>query len=200
MDTIILKLIVIGDSGVGKTSIADYYVNNNLINVHNGNTPTIGIELFSKNIVHQHKFYNLHIWDTAGQERFKAIAKSYYRDAYGALICFSIEKRYTFDNIRDYLYDLLELSHNHVQIVLVGTFSDIEYRQVSKKEITDLANKLGLEYYEVSAKTGKNIKKCFNELIDKVHLSINLGHYEYKTVNDKKIMIKNNIDNSLSCC
>jgi len=154
--------VIIGDSNIGKTSMANYYVNNKKAD-EKINETTIGVEFFPYNIIYNNTKLKLNIWDTAGQERYKSIAKCYYRYPHGAFVCFSITKRKTFLNLYSYINDLKELNNKDANIILVGTFSDKqEERTVTKEDIMEFAEKNNLIYIEVSSKTGENIDKCFS--------------------------------------
>ena len=103
---IITKCIVIGNSGVGKTSLSNCYTTGK--NADGNHIPTIGIEFYTKKLIKNGKNINLHIWDTAGQERFRSIARSYFRDAHGAVICFSIANKKSFEKANCSKFKLLK--------------------------------------------------------------------------------------------
>ncbi len=200
---IITKCVVVGESGVGKSSISQCYVSGKLAGEEHD--PTIGIEFLCKNVVHSGKNLRIHIWDTAGQERFRSIAQNYFRDAVGALVCFSIINRKSFDNLKRYLDDLDEYSHPRVQKILVGTFSDYaDQRNVSREEAQELADKLGMEYYEVSAKSGDQVNECFEKLIKKICRGYDIGLIEYEEKEIVKVeestMLTGYLSSVPSCC
>jgi len=118
-----IKYVIAGWYGVGKTSIAEYYVNNKKAN--SKHKITIGVEFFQKEIEHQDKKFIMQIWDTAGQEKFKSVAKQYFRGPKGAFICFDITKRDSFEKLEYYLFQLLSINENNVHVILVGTFLDM---------------------------------------------------------------------------
>ena len=197
-DMIIIKCIVIGESGIGKSSISDFYVNDR--RATGKHCPTIGIEFFAKKLEYEGRNLNLHIWDTAGQERFKSIVRNYYRDAYGALICFSITEKETFESLSNFIEDLKTLSHEHIKTILVGTFSDLEHkREVSREDAEKLADELGIEYFEVSAKTGKNVDKCFETLVKKIHDGIESKQFNFE-IYDTNIILDDDSPNMFPCC
>ena len=159
----VVKYVVVGFCGVGKTSMLECYVNN--VNAYYEHKITIGIEYYQKKIMHQNKILHIHMWDTAGQERYNSVVRQYYRDPHGAFLCFSITNRSSFKRLENYLYELKAVNENNVHIILVGTFSDMEKsRTVKKKDIMKFAEKHGLQYIEVSSKIRKNIDKCFNTM------------------------------------
>lgn len=163
----IIKYVIIGWCGIGKTSMAEYYINNKEVN--NERIVTIGIEFYSKNIICKNHNLSLQIWDTAGQEKYRSVVKYYYRDSYGAFLCFSITNRYSFDLLKYYIDELNLVNENNVTIILVGTFEDMSKKRiVSYDEAINFAEKYGLDYIEVSSKTGKNIEYCFNKMNEKM--------------------------------
>lgn len=195
----IVKLIVIGDSGVGKSSLSEYYILNKKANQKH--TPTIGVEFYTKFLTIKDKKFKLQVWDTAGQEKFKAVTKAYFRDAFGALICFPISNRKSFLNLRYHINDLTECGRDNVVKILVGTCCDLKNkREVSVDEAQEYANKLDVQYIETSAVTGYNINKCFDIVLDKIDKQI-----EKKIINP--VIIKQNsglppviINHSGYCC
>ncbi len=117
----VFKYIVVGDSGIGKSSITLRYVEDSF---EDHSMPTIGIEFFIKHVEHDGDKIKLNIWDTAGQEKYRSITRSYYRLAIGCLLCFSLIDRTSFNNLKDHLRDLKQGCQENVQFVLVGTFLD----------------------------------------------------------------------------
>lgn len=166
----IFKYIVVGDSGIGKSSITLRYVEDSF---EGHSMPTIGIEFFVKHVEHDGNKIRLNIWDTAGQEKYRSITRSYYKLAIGCVLCFSLINRTTFNNLKDHLRDLREGCQENIQIVLVGTFldkADEHLRQVSREEAEQFASENDILYYEeVSAKTGENVNKVFDVLTELVY-------------------------------
>lgn len=170
----VVKYIVVGHGGVGKSSLTQYYVNSTLAS--DVNTSTIGVEFYTKKVDINGTTLKLHIWDTAGQERFRSIVRGYYRDAIGCFICFSVANKETFDNLDRFFTDVTEYCKPHISVVLVGTFSDIinSKREVTREMAEELATKYNIDYYEVSSKTGSGITDCFNALTEKVYSKIEI--------------------------
>ena len=176
----IFKYIVVGDSGIGKSSSTLRYVENSF---EDHSMPTIGIEFFIKHVEYDGKKIRLNIWDTAGQEKYRSITRSYYKLAIGCVLCFSLINRTTFNNLKDHLRDLRKSCQENIQIVLVGTFLDKasgrlasnkwsvgSLRQVSRIEAEQFASENDILYYEeVSAKTGENVNKVFDVLTELVY-------------------------------
>lgn len=162
----LFKIIVIGDSGIGKSSIlfrfADDIYNDNYIS-------TIGVDFKIKTIYINGKMIKLQIWDTAGQERFRTITTSYYRGAHIIFLCYDITDRQTFLNLDMWNNEIKKFSNPNVKVVLCGTKMDlIYYRQVSREEGHSYADKYGYEFYETSAKNNKNIDELFEKTSERL--------------------------------
>ena len=161
----IIKLLTLGETEVGKTSIVLRYSDDKF---HESKIATIGIDFKIKMIKKGNEKIKVSIYDTAGQERFKNIVKHYYKGANGVLLIFDITKRDTFKKLDYWLTDLQENSDNldYLFIYLIGNKIDLEAeRKVSTEEANKFAQENNLSYIEVSAKTGFNIKKLFDETI-----------------------------------
>ena len=153
-----LKCIIIGDSGVGKSSITKRLVENSFSETTQS---TVGVEYDFTNITVNGKSENLYIWDTAGQEKFRSIARAYYRNASCALLVFDMTNKETFNNINTWLSDVNSLCEN-VSIILVGNKSDLASdRAVSTEEAQSFADLNKIPYIETSAKDGTNISEAF---------------------------------------
>jgi small GTP-binding protein len=195
----ICKIIIIGNSGVGKSSLCENYITNTFNNTEYN--PTIGLEFYSKIITVDNKIIHLQIWDTAGQERFRCITTQYYRDANGIIICFSLDDPKSFQELEIHMKDLQYHTHkesheNTIKKILVGTFSDIDTYKISNEEINLFANEYNLKYYNVSSKTGENVFNSFNELIQ------NINNDNLKIYNQTNISNNNNNNNNdfFYCC
>eukprot|EP01119_Soliformovum_irregulare_P021014 TRINITY_DN68_c0_g1_i1.p1 TRINITY_DN68_c0_g1~~TRINITY_DN68_c0_g1_i1.p1 ORF type:complete len:225 (-),score=72.53 TRINITY_DN68_c0_g1_i1:80-754(-) len=162
------KVVVIGDSGVGKTNIISRFTDNEF-NVEN--KATIGVEFGHAEIEFgQDKKAKVQIWDTAGQERFRAVTRGYYRGAVGALLVFDITKGTTFKNIEKWLQELREYADGDIVIMLVGNKSDLRAnREVATDEAKRFGEKNTLLYIETSALDGENIKEAFQQTIEEIY-------------------------------
>ncbi len=117
------KVIIIGDTAVGKTSICKRYVNNEFSFEC---TPTIGCDNFEKTIEISGKQIKLSIWDTAGQERFRGLASSYYKRAFCVIIVFGLDNQQSFNKLGYWKEEIDNFSESNVLVVVVGNKSDIE--------------------------------------------------------------------------
>lgn len=159
------KLLLIGDAGVGKTSIITRFIDQNFCPAH---MPTfgIGIDFRNKTVEIDGKTIKLQIWDTPGPERFRTISSSYYRATLGFLIVFDLNSKRSFDNIRSWHSECEKRRGGSSQAILVGSKSDKSgERQVSYQEGMLLAEELALNYIEVSALSGHNIGNLFGIIL-----------------------------------
>lgn len=178
----IYKSIIIGDSGVGKSSIQNVFVSKKFNHCHE---LTIGVDFGSKDMVLKDgSQIKLHLWDTAGQEAFKSISRSYYRGAHGALVVFDLNKHSTFLNAKQWIHELKEINPSSV-ILLVGNKSDLVSR-VNFDEIQTFIDDCECAYYSCSAKQYKNIDKIFDILVEKVYKNVGNNDYNFKHVEISK--------------
>tara|TARA_B100001093_G_scaffold319768_1_gene305051 strand:- start:908 stop:1549 length:642 start_codon:yes stop_codon:yes gene_type:complete len=166
----IFKIIVIGDSSTGKTSLMRKYIDNKFEVIHD---LTIGVEFRTKIEKIEYKgkeiIVKFHIWDTAGQESFRSIIKSYYRGVAGAIILFDVTDPLTFHNIPSWIKELKFNSDNSkLPIVLVGNKTDLYNRKISKKEAEKLAEEYKIPYLENSCKSYTSTSAIFDNLIRQI--------------------------------
>ncbi len=163
----IFKIIIIGDSGVGKTSILTRYADDAFTESF---ISTIGVDFRFKTIPIENKYTNLietiklQIWDTAGQERFKNITSAYYRNADGLVIVYDITDKKTFSNITNWLGEARSYMENTIPIIIIGNKSDREDRQVSYEELEEFSKKYNFLYLETSAREEHNIELIFMKM------------------------------------
>ena len=156
------KIILIGDSNVGKTAIINRFINNIFSKDHHC---TIGVEFFVKSVIVGEDKVDLQIWDTCGQERYKTITKQYYREINGYILIFDLSNKNSFSNIKHWLNDISEYGQNINCKIIVGNKNDLsEERQVGQEEIDNFILENNIEYIELSAKSGYNIEKCFENI------------------------------------
>ena len=163
----LFKMILIGDSSVGKSNILLKYLKGEF---NPNSRATVGVEFGTKNITLNGKRVKIQIWDTAGQERYKSITSAYYKGAKGALIVYDISRRATFDNIDKWITDLKTNGDQNIAIILIGNKSDLEdKREVSKDEGVQKSEECKIAFLETSALNGENVNKAFDELIDQIY-------------------------------
>merc|ERR1712062_80194 len=161
------KLLLIGDSSVGKSCILDRFSEDKFLN--GPMIPTIGIDFKIKTIPVKDKRIKLQIWDTAGQERFHSITKSYYRGALGIMLVYDITNANSSDNVAKWLKRISDNADENVQKIIIGNKCDLEdKRMVAKEKGEEIANENGICFMETSAKTNKNIEKAFIQLAEAI--------------------------------
>eukprot|EP00759_Apiculatamorpha_spiralis_P058067 PhF_6_TR8984/c0_g1_i1/m.14111/K07881/RAB14; Ras-related protein Rab-14 len=155
----IFKYIIIGDMGVGKSCLLHQFTDHKFLA---DNPHTIGVEFGTRVIEVGGECIKLQIWDTAGQDRFRAVTRSYYRGAAGALIVYDITRRSSYTHVTTWLADCRELTGPNTVIILVGNKNDSEQtREVSFEEAQRFAHENHILFLECSAKTGKNVEDVF---------------------------------------
>ncbi|KAK7318444.1 hypothetical protein RJT34_03146 [Clitoria ternatea] len=163
----LFKLLMIGDSGVGKSSLLLSFTSDDFEDL----APTIGVDFKVKYVIIGGKKLKLAIWDTAGQERFRTLTSSYYCGAQGIIMIYDVTRRETFTNLSEIWAKEIELYSTNPECIkmLVGNKVDKEGdRVVTKKEGIDLARECGCLFTECSAKTRVNVQQCFEELVLKI--------------------------------
>ena len=160
---ITLKILLIGDSYVGKTSLLLQYIDRECPENH---MATIGVEFKDKIVQINKKNVKLQVWDTSGQERYRSITKNFYRNADGVMFICDVTKENTFENIKNWLIDSEQNSNNsNFKKILVGNKIDLQKeRVIDKEKLENFANKKGMNFYEASAKEGTNVDLIFTEL------------------------------------
>ena len=162
----IFKILVIGDSGVGKSNLLLRYVKNEFASDMRS---TVGVEFGTKMLKIDNYDVKAQIWDTAGQERYRAITSAYYKGAKGVLIVYDITKKNTFENVDKWLNDFKMKCDEDAAIIIVGNKSDlINEREVSIEEATLKAQVNHLAFFETSAKENENVHSAFISLITQV--------------------------------
>jgi len=157
-----IKLLMIGDSGVGKTCLLLRYANDSFSPTF---ITTIGIDFKIKNIEIDDKRVKLQIWDTAGQERFRTITTSYFRGAQGIVLVYDVTDRRSFESIRNWISQIQQHADVHVNKILVGNKCDmLDEKVVSTEEGSKLAKEFGMEFWETSAKNDVNVEQSFHSI------------------------------------
>ena len=160
------KILLLGDSSVGKTCFFMRYIENTFQEIH---MSTIGLESKIKTVdLDDGRTVKIQLWDTAGQERFHTITKNYYKTAHAIILIFDVTEKATYQNVKNWVEQIREEVSSKVVTVLVGNkIDDVENRKINKEEGEEMAKECGISYFECSAKTGENIDPIFNDLIKK---------------------------------
>lgn len=167
----VFKVVVIGDSAVGKTQILSRFAKNEF---YFDSKSTIGVEFQTRTVTIKSKVVKAQIWDTAGQERYRAVTSAYYRGALGAMVVYDITKRTTFDHVAKWVEELRAHADNSIVIMLVGNKADLmeELRAVSTEDALEFAENQGLFFFETSALSGENVECAFFKLLEEMHTVI----------------------------
>ena len=201
-----IKLLIVGDSNVGKTSLLLQYTENYFPLQH---AATIGIESKIKKFKYKDYFISLQIWDTAGQERFHSITNSFFRNADGILFVYDITNNKSFEGIKVWIKEAEEIGDCFKRILIGNKLDMNDNRNVNKEDIEQFCLENNINYFETSAKNNINIKEVFNKMIellleDKSHEDI-IREFGIKksslSVASKKTIIRNkNKDKKVKCC
>lgn len=166
---VLYKVVLVGDSGVGKTHLMSRYLFGTLPKRPQS---TIAVEFASRDLrLPSGDVIKAQIWDTAGQERFRAITKLHYRGASGSLLVYDLTNRESFRSVQRWLEDLREHLSPNAVILLVGNKLDLERseRQVQRCEAEEFAEKAGLLFAEMSAVTMTGVQDAFERLFFEIH-------------------------------
>jgi Ras-related protein Rab-1A len=193
------KILIIGDSNVGKTSILLQYTSDFFQELH---IATIGVEFKLKEITLDNVVYKLNIWDTAGQERFRAITKSFFKAADGIVFVYDVTDKNTFNNMKNWVKDA-ESKTNNFKSVIVGNKIDLkDLRTVTIEEGQNFASKKKCPFFESSAKERINIDEIFITMLKEI-LKDQKGIIEtFKIEEEKNINLNksNSHNKKKNCC
>ncbi|XP_044847267.1 ras-related protein Rab-25 [Mauremys mutica] len=159
----VFKVVLIGESGVGKTNLLSRFTRNEFN--HDSRT-TIGVEFSTRTIMVGNAMVKAQIWDTAGLERYRAITSAYYRGAVGALLVFDIAKHQTYDVVERWLKELYDHAEATIIVMLVGNKTDLaQAREVPTEEAKMFAENNGLLFIETSALDSTNVEQAFETIL-----------------------------------
>ncbi|KAM1406177.1 hypothetical protein ACFXTH_000874 [Malus domestica] len=163
----VFKVVVIGDSAVGKTQILSRFTKNEFCF---DSKSTIGVEFQTRTLTIQGKLIKAQIWDTAGQERYRAVTSAYYRGALGAMLVYDITKRQTFDHVARWVEELRAHSDSSIVIMLIGNKADLgDQRAVPTEDAVEFAEEQGLFFSETSAFSGDNVDSAFFRVLEEIY-------------------------------
>jgi len=162
----LFKLLIIGDSGVGKSSILLCFCDNEF---NEKQASTIGVDFKTKFMQVRGKKLKLALWDTAGQERFRTLTSSYYRGAQGVILCYDCSQKTSFEHVKFWQEEVRKYSTNQDAILmLVANKVDLPDQQVTRAEGEEFAFANSMMFIETSAKTRQGVKQAFEEVVFKV--------------------------------
>jgi len=191
--TATFKLLLIGDSGTGKSSLLLRFTDDSF-STDDEIGATIGVDFRVKLFKSEGTTYKLNIWDTAGQERFRTLTSAYYRGAQGVILVYDVSKRETFEHLELWFNELDTYctNKNVVKMIIGNKVDKEEGRMVSRKEGMEFARKLGTLFVESSAKTRVGVDQAFEELVHKV---IETPELWKKTSSQSNIQVNANTEN-----
>ena len=199
-DIISFKLLLLGDSTVGKTAFILRFCDDKF---DEDSLTTIGLDQKNKFVKRGDKRIELHIWDTAGQERFRAIAKNLYKGADGIILMYDISNNNSFQNIKRWITSIKEsVDITKIALIIVGNKCDLptEERVVDEDSRQNLENQCNIKIFEASAKDNINVNESFIALIDKM-LGLGLGKKRTNEFDDDGQKLKNSDgENRNNCC
>ncbi|XP_057462175.1 LOW QUALITY PROTEIN: ras-related protein RABA1c-like [Actinidia eriantha] len=163
----LFKLVLIGDSGVGKSNLLSRFTRNEF---SLESKSTIGVEFATKSLNVDGKVIKAQIWDTAGQERYRAITSAYYRGAVGALLVYDVTRHSTFENVERWLKELRDHTDPNIVVMLIGNKSDLRHLvAVSTEDGKSFAERESLFFMETSALEATNVDNAFSEILTQIY-------------------------------
>ena len=158
----LVKILLIGESGVGKTCILQRFCKGDFLVNH---LTTIAIDFKMKVIEVDKTKLKMQIWDTAGQERFDTLTASFFKSAQGIMICYSITDENSFQSVQKWIKQIQNLAPRDVKVMMLGNKADLEKDRLVDKELgVELAKTFNIDFLEVSAFTNENIELAFHKL------------------------------------
>jgi len=192
------KLLVVGESGVGKTCLLLRFVDNEFSEFH---MATVGVDFKIKTITIDDRPVKLQIWDTAGQERFRTLTESYYRNSHGVILVYDVTNHESFDKIRSWAAQIEEYGDQNLCKLLVGNKTDKEnQRAVTTQEGLSLAKSLGIEFLETSAKDTSNVEEAFTKLATSILHSFQSGSLSVPSAGSVNIGGQSSGAREKKCC
>ncbi|KAH0916380.1 hypothetical protein HID58_030826, partial [Brassica napus] len=202
----LFKVVLIGDSGVGKSNLLSRFTKNEF-NLESKST--IGVEFATRTLKVDEKVVKAQIWDTAGQERYRAITSAYYRGAVGALLVYDTTRRATFENVDRWLKELKNHTDPNIVVMLVGNKSDLRHLlAVPTEDGKSYAEQESLCFMETSALEATNVEEAFAEVLTQIYRITSKKQMEAgedgngSVPKGEKIEVKNDVSalKKLGCC
>lgn len=201
-ERILYKFVLVGDSGVGKSSVLLRFTDDSFCESY---INTIGVDFRSRTLHIDDQRVVLQIWDTAGQERFRTITSTYYRGAQGIILMYDVTNYQSWLNIPDWLHEVEKETaksqyQNQIKLLLIGNKSDLsDRRKVSFDDALHYARTVNVEYIECSAKSSENIEAAFINLTKHL-LSVKSLEQQYISPPRVEDIEQKHIEPESSCC
>ncbi|KRF83791.1 ras-related protein Rab7 [Drosophila virilis] len=161
----LLKILVLGDCGVGKTSLMNRYVNKHFTNMYKA---SIGTDFFSKEVVVNNRMITMHFWDTAGQERFQTLGVAFYRGTDCCVLVYDVTSPKSFKNLNlwrdEFLIQTSPRDPDSFPFVVLGNKADLDEQNVPTRVALHWCKMNNMPFYEISAKNGSNVEQAFEEI------------------------------------
>ena len=200
-----IKFVLIGDKKVGKTTLAERYINNKVIQQY---IETIGIEIYPANTTINNKNFNIIIIDTPNNKQFRNIINNEYELANYAFIIFDITNRDSFNSVNDWINHCRSSGNENMDLILIGNKSDLDQnRTVTRKEAIKLASDNNMRYYEISANNRNDIENIFNDAVTNLFNKIHDDYDKLRATTQNNIQtpnvsirLSNNYIGNKKCC
>ena len=164
------KVVVIGDSGVGKTNLIKRFIRNEF---KEDSKATVGVEFLSKNFLINGEIFKMEIWDTAGQERYKSITTAYYKGAKGAIIVYDVTNQNSFDNVDKWYNEIKDKASKDINLIMIGNKNDLKDKKIiSSDSSTEKAKSFDIANMETSALDSSHVKDAFYLILKEMYKSV----------------------------
>ncbi|TKR96300.1 hypothetical protein L596_010342 [Steinernema carpocapsae] len=194
----LFKLILVGDSSVGKTNLLKRFVKNEF---DLASQSTIGVEFLNRCVEIGGHTVKATIWDTAGQDRFCSIIPAYYRGAMGAVLVYDITKHKTFQNIQRWLKEIRDYAAEDIKILLVGNKTDLRHlRAVPTDEARKFAEENELFFIETSALDNTNVEAAFLKILSEIYAKVNSRSRYRPPVDNEPVRVTQEAPKRSGCC
>ncbi|CAK9001217.1 unnamed protein product [Durusdinium trenchii] len=162
-----LKLLTLGDSGVGKSMLVNAFLAEG--ELPEGDAPTVGADFKVRMLKHAGKDYRVNVWDTSGDLKFLDVRNEFYKEAQGVILVFDITSRRSFQNLEKWMDEVAKYAQgSEPSYALVGNKIDLHTRLVQEQVARDWAKSHGMPYFEVSGAQGRNVEMVFKELASRL--------------------------------
>ncbi|KAF2078667.1 hypothetical protein CYY_000038 [Polysphondylium violaceum] len=195
-EEILYKIILVGESGVGKSSILVRFTDNTFTPHF---APTLGVDFNVKTIRNKEtgQTVKLQLWDTAGQERFKSITQTFYRGSHGVIVVYDVTDPKSFDRCKNWVEDINQNTQDGMIIILVGNKSDLtSQKKVSTEQGKALADTLNIKFLETSAKENFGVTQVFDLLVQDIEATMK----NTEQVKERQMNLNDPTAQKKSCC
>lgn len=159
----VLKIIIVGDAAVGKTSLVRGFIKEKFRSDY---LPTLGVDIYYKQLTVNSKLVDLSIWDIAGQKGWEIMHKNYFKGADGCIAVFDLTRNRTLENLNSWILRVKEYSKPDLPFVILGNKSDLKIAvEIKNSNIEKITKETSYPYFETSAKTGLNVEEAFTTLV-----------------------------------